>query len=354
MNIIQSVILTLLIIERCQRLPPSETPCPMIDSYSISSELFRVDVSVINQQVVVTSRKVCGISSRTYLQSLVLLLSNDCHPNPGPRTPKFPCQICGKTCKWSRTRFSVACNNCELWYHTVCMGMSTQIYDVIAKPDISWYCCTWGLPNFNTSLFEDFGWAYTETTNQSNSNLSTSMASITTNTDIGPPQHTSSPIRKQREGQPLTKKKLRVISVNLQSIRAKKESLYHMLEQTDPDIVVAQETWLRPDIYDREVLPASYKFIARRDRPSDPHGGVAIIARTDIQGTEVQLDSQCEIVAAAFQCKGLRKPLIVGSMYRPPSSDLPYTESLCDTIRSLSSRFNGSVLGLGGEWIYQI
>ena len=142
MNIIQSVILTLLIIERCQRLPPSETPCPMIDSYSISSELFRVDVSVINQQVVVTSRKVCGISSRTYLQSLVLLLSNDCHPNPGPRTPKFPCQICGKTCKWSRTRFSVACNNCELWYHTVCMGMSTQIYDVIAKPDISWYCCT--------------------------------------------------------------------------------------------------------------------------------------------------------------------------------------------------------------------
>ena len=98
-----------------------------------------------------------------------------------------------------------------------------------------------------------------------------------------------------------------------------------MLEQTDPDIVVAQKTWLRPDIYDREVLPASYKFIARRDRPSDPHGGVAIIARTDIQGTEVQLDSQCEIVAAAFKCKGLRKPLIVGSMYRPPSSDLPYT-----------------------------
>ena len=36
-------------------------------------------------------------------------------------------------------------------------------------------------------------------------------------------------------------------------------------------------------------------------------------------------------------------------MYRPPSSDLPYTESLCDTIRSLSSRFNGSVLWLGGD-----
>ena len=51
------------------------------------------------------------------------------------------------------------------------MGISTQIYDPIAKPDVSWYCCTFGLPNFNAILFENFGWADTATSNQSNSNL---------------------------------------------------------------------------------------------------------------------------------------------------------------------------------------
>ena len=31
-----------------------------------------------------------------YLFALIILTSNDCHPNPGPRPPKFPCNICSK------------------------------------------------------------------------------------------------------------------------------------------------------------------------------------------------------------------------------------------------------------------
>jgi hypothetical protein len=34
--------------------------------------------------------------------------------------------------------------------------MNTQIYEALENTDISWYCCNCGLPNFNTSLFEDF------------------------------------------------------------------------------------------------------------------------------------------------------------------------------------------------------
>ena len=91
-----------------------------------------------------------------------------------------------------------------------------------------------------------------------------------------------------------------------------------MLEYTEPDIIITSETWLHPGIAEKEVLPDNYRFVARKDRKSDPHGGVAIIAKSDIEGVELDLDTNTEFVAASFSCKDLKKPLIVGSLYRPP------------------------------------
>jgi hypothetical protein len=34
--------------------------------------------------------------------------------------------------------------------------MKTVIYEPLEQSNASWYCCNCGLPNFNTSLFEDF------------------------------------------------------------------------------------------------------------------------------------------------------------------------------------------------------
>jgi hypothetical protein len=39
-----------------------------------------------------------------------------------------------------------------------------------------------------------------------------------------------------------------------------------MLEQTEPDIIIASETWLHQGILERGVLPENYRFVARRDR----------------------------------------------------------------------------------------
>ena len=91
-------------------------------------------------------------------------------------------------------------------------------YDAIAKPDVIWYYCICGLPNINTSLFEDFRLDNTVT---SMFKLIESKALHKYKHRHRPPLQTS-PKRKQREGQSLTKRKLRVISVNLQSIRVKK------------------------------------------------------------------------------------------------------------------------------------
>jgi hypothetical protein len=34
--------------------------------------------------------------------------------------------------------------------------INPSVYEALGNTDISWYSCNCGLPNFNTSLFEDF------------------------------------------------------------------------------------------------------------------------------------------------------------------------------------------------------
>jgi hypothetical protein len=48
-------------------------------------------------------------------------------------------------------------------------------------------------------------------------------------------------------------------------MKAKREEFWSMLEYTDPDIIIASETWLKPEIKESEVLPDSYHFVARKD-----------------------------------------------------------------------------------------
>jgi hypothetical protein len=61
-----------------------------------------------------------------YLSLIIIMMSSDVELNPGPRQPKYLCQICHKAVTW-KTR-GVACDDCSKWYHTDCMQMPTQIY----------------------------------------------------------------------------------------------------------------------------------------------------------------------------------------------------------------------------------
>ena len=56
---------------------------------------------------------------------------------------------------------------------------------------------------------------------------------------VGPPQHTSSPTAPKRTTkQKVDKRKLRVIIINFQSIKAKKESLWNLLSDIEPEILI--------------------------------------------------------------------------------------------------------------------
>jgi hypothetical protein len=43
-------------------------------------------------------------------------------------------------------------------------------------------------------------------------------------------------------------------------MKAKREEFWSMLEYTDPDIIIASETWLKPEIIESKVLSGSFHF----------------------------------------------------------------------------------------------
>ena len=71
--------------------------------------------------------------------SLTILMANDIQPNPGPS--KDPCIECNKTVR--RNQEVIACNNCELWSHRKCSGLSKS-HLTLTSAEEPWRCtvCT--------------------------------------------------------------------------------------------------------------------------------------------------------------------------------------------------------------------
>ena len=269
--------------------------------------------------------------------------ASDCHLNPGPRRIKYPCGICGKACVWSKTVRSVACSSCENWFHKDCLNMPTA-NEPLEQTEVSWYCCTCGLPNFCTSLYEEMDASHTACSTPSHTSVN---SSIDSSSNIGSPRYASSP--KQHRSTPLSKRKIRILVINFQSLRSKRESFWAMLEYCEPDIVLATETWLNQTIAEREILPENYRFVARRDRPNSTYGGVAIIAKHDLDATEIDLKFSSELMDASFYCKDLKKPVVVCSLYRPTDNNLDYSQELCSAVTEINNSYKDHILWLGGD-----
>ena len=103
-------------------------------------------------QTAMSRRKgpVCREKLVLYFCMLLLAESFAPGPNPGPRTPTYPCEICRKAVKW--TTPGVQCDSCKLWYHQECMYMPDEVYT--ALNNVSWECVQCGLPYFASSLFD--------------------------------------------------------------------------------------------------------------------------------------------------------------------------------------------------------
>ena len=152
---------------------------------------------------------------------LLILLSGDIACNPGPI--KYPCMICDKAVRWRQQ--AICCDSCDRWCHSACIEMPPSIYSVLENHmSYSWICCTCGLPNFASCLFN------TTTLSLSNSfaPLSSSFVSIDSSVPTSP-QCTSSPIshkkEKTRTKPNLSKPAIRTLVMNARSIRGKADQL---------------------------------------------------------------------------------------------------------------------------------
>lgn len=279
----------------------------------------------------------CKTNSSLYLSLLLLANACDVEANPGPRT-KYPCQICERAVTWKQR--GVACDDCQCWYHVDCMHMSTPIYHALANSNISWHCVNCGLPQFSTSLFESF-------IIESSNSFST-LSSCTTPTSPGSPMATSSPSHKSSHPPKRNKnKRFKVLNVNFQSAKNKKEEIWNLIDSSKPDIILGTETWLKSDIASSEIFPPNYEVI-RRDR-QDGYGGVLIAISQDYSYEQISCDADCEAVFIKLALSKTRS-LIVGSAYRPPSNSTEYMETLCNLLVNLEKSHKNSVIWLGGDF----
>ena len=116
-----------------------------------------------------------------------------------------------------------------------------------------------------------------------------------------------------------------MIQLNIRGISSKIGDLKYLIDKTfetgHPDCVLLCETWLCPN--SPPVNIAGYRFV-HTDRINKKGGGVDILIsdstkfkeRTDI----VLENNDCESCFIEVQTRN--KPLIVGSIYRPPNSSI--------------------------------
>ena len=123
------------------------------------------------------------------------------------------------------------------------------------------------------------------------SNCDNTYLSIDSLDDHATPKHRSSPNKRIHTRNP--NQPLRMINVNCQSLLSQHGEWINLLGSTEPDIVVATETWLTSDVKDSELDWDGYT-VYRRDRQNGLRGGVLIAVSNTIDFTEAFRSSESE------------------------------------------------------------
>ena len=260
-----------------------------------------------------------------YLAILLIVRASDTELNPGPRHCKYPCGICSKAVKWDPNQPSIACDSCSVWYHKNCLHMPSAVFEALADNSASWICCNCGLPNFSSSLFNSF---MVPTINSfgslSDPNRSSEPNSVSSSIEspIGSPQLSSSPRNNAQTSKRGTKSSktdsIKIVVLNAQSIMAKRQDAWVLIDSCDPDIIVCSETWLNSTVCDAEVLPPGY-IMYRNDR-KDGYGGVLVAVKRNLGSVDISADTgpaECETKAVKIMAN--KQSVVVCGAYQPPN-----------------------------------
>ena len=272
---------------------------------------------------------------------LRILRAGDVEVNPGPRLPKFPCGECKKACTDYRgAKSSILCEQCNTWFHIVCIGMSDDMFSCLSRSDIPWECTNCGLPNISTSLFD----STINDDSLSDSDTNTSNTSSITSSDPGSPSAQSSPSKSSaRTSQSATN--LRTLEINFQKIFNKRAEFWSIIDAVKPDIIFGCETWLSPGVNSCEIFPPNFN-VYRKDR-KDGYGGVLLGINSSLISHQLDISSEAEFIAAKILSG--KQSIIVGALYRPTDNNQLHLDSLNQTIEDICTTNQGAAIWIAGD-----
>lgn len=143
---------------------------------------------------------------------------------------------------------------------------------------------------------------------------------------------------------------LSVFFTNIRSIIPKRTALHSVLEDNSSDIVILTETWLKPDIEDKELFPAHLCYnIFRHDRPSRRGGGVLIAIKKNISSFNICLANHgLEFLCICISTSSSK--VILGVCYRPPDCASSFHTELCSVLLNIKNRFPKADMLLFGDF----
>ena len=124
----------------------------------------------------------------------------------------------------------------------------------------------------------------------------------------------------------------------------------NLIDSTNPDIVIATETWLDPTITNNQVFPPNYT-VWRKDRENSKGGGVLIAVKnrpTYLSSDVPELQTTCEIIWIKINIVSCNT-LYICSFYNPNTSDgnsmINFSESI-----NRAANIKDAFLLIGGDF----
>ena len=156
---------------------------------------------------------------------------------------------------------------------------------------------------------------------------------------------------------PFHHKSLNCIYTNLDGISNKKAHLSNCILDSIPDIVCLTETKTSSEEASDHLYDTENFVIYRKDRLNQraPGGGVCILINkalisTDLYITELNDHKFEEAVWCEIKCKG--KPIIVGTIYRTPSSNRDNNNLLLDIMKVCDTYSSYAQILICGDFNY--
>ena len=231
---------------------------------------------------------------------------------------------------------SILCESCNTWYNAVCANIDTSHFSALEKSTCPWECPNCGLPNYYTTLFDSVILDSTITI--------TSSRESPCSTALPTPLRSSSPSKNMQPIQSHSTNP-RIMEINFQSVCAKKEQLWCLIDAPKLDVIIDSETWLMSYISDSEIFPPGY-HVYGKDR-ADWYGGVPLGISTSLSSNKIEIEIEGEFVAAKVLCS--KHAIIIAAAYRPPMSDQTFVDTVDQTLSTLCHKFSNMPIWIGGD-----